>query len=208
MATALFLCDYHLYTLSSPYCRKIAHVCSSGLQIRNPTSETRICSCFDNHGLVAKPPTRKATCPWSAGGRVQGASEWTYRIGRKAFLEVIPDGVRGGSNRGFEEIGDLCPVYKFCGRSRIGVVGTVLPFQRQPSSPNPTLGIIVPWGSKSHVLVRCAVRNRKDLLHPFIKPLRERCQVFRGVVLGTLQFLWLSRERLAGLSRYAASTCL
>ena len=69
-----------------------------------------------------------------------------------------------------------------------------LPFQRQPPSPDPILGIIVSWGTKPNTLVRRAVRCRKDPLHPFIEPLGERCQVFWGVVPGTPQFLYLSGE--------------
>ena len=71
-----------------------------------------------------------------------------------------------------------------------------LPCQRQPSSPDPVLGIIVSWGAKPDVLVRGAVRRREELLHPLIEPLGERGQVFQGVVLGIPQLLYSTGERL------------
>ena len=82
---------------------------------------------------------------------------------------------------------DLCT--KIRGRRHIGTASVDLPLQRQAPSPNPILGIVVSWGTKSDVLVRGAVRNRKDPLHPFVKPLGERCHVFWGVIPRTPQFL-------------------
>ena len=74
-----------------------------------------------------------------------------------------------------------------CEGRRIGRVSMSLPCQRQPPSPDPVVRVIVSWRTKSDVLVRGAVRNRKDLLHSLVEPLGERRQVFWGVEPGKSQ---------------------
>jgi hypothetical protein len=186
MATALFLCNNHLYGLYSPR-RQTTHVCSSGLQNWNPRSETRLCSCSDNHGLVAKPPTRNAFCLSLVGGSVQGyQSGRTELLGRRrlklSLMESAVDWIEGSKNFATSAL-----YTGVCGRRRIGGASVSLPCQRQPSSPDPIVGIIVSWGTKSDVLVRGAVRNRKDLLHPLVEPLGKRREVFWGVEPGEFQ---------------------
>ena len=91
---------------------------------------------------------------------------------------------------------ETCALY--AGMSRYQIINGVsasLPSQRQPPGSDPAVGIIVSWGTKFDVLIRVAIRNRKDLLYAIIEPLGKCCQVFGGVELGMLQLLWLWVER-------------
>ena len=74
-----------------------------------------------------------------------------------------------------------------CGRQHTGGVSMSLPCQRQPSSHDPTVDVVVSWGTKSDVLVRGAVRRRKDPLHPPVELLGKQRQIFWGVKSGELQ---------------------
>ena len=97
-------------------------------------------------------------------------------------MESAVDWIEGSKN--FATSALYAEVY---GRRRIGRVNMSLPCQRQPPGPDPIVGVIVSWRTKSDVLVRGAVRNRKDLLHSFVEPLGERRQVFWGVEPGKSQ---------------------
>ena len=80
-------------------------------------------------------------------------------------------------------------------RRFINSVSVGLPSQRQPPGPNSTARIVVSRGAKSDILIRIAIRHRKNLLYPFVEPLRERCQIFGGVEFGILKLPWLRVER-------------
>jgi len=63
----------------------------------------------------------------------------------------------------------------------INGVGVNLPSQRYPPSLDSAVDIVVSRRTKFDVLICMAIRGRKDLLHPFVELLGERCQVI-GVV--------------------------
>ena len=70
-------------------------------------------------------------------------------------------------------------------RSRfINKVSVNLPSQSYPPGLDSIVEVIVPRRTKFDVLICTVVRNRKDLLHPFVELLGERCQVFRVVEFG------------------------
>jgi len=56
-----------------------------------------------------------------------------------------------------------------------------LPSQRYPPSLDSVVRVVVSRETKFDVLICTAIRSRKDLLHPFVELLGERCQVL-GVV--------------------------
>ena len=69
-------------------------------------------------------------------------------------------------------------------RCFINRVSMSLPSQRYPPGLDSVVEIVVSRKSKFDVLICTAVRSRKDLLHPFIELLGERCQVLRVVEFG------------------------
>ena len=68
-----------------------------------------------------------------------------------------------------------------------------LPIERQPSSLDSKLGIIVPRVAEFYILNRLVVGE--DLLHPFVELLDKCSQIIRGVEFGVAQHLWLQAER-------------
>ena len=105
------------------------------------------------------------------------------------FAEVGPNGVHGGLDRGFKEPRNLCAV---CVQVCVSVrwqSECEIPCQRQSPSLDSVLGVIIPRGAESDVLSRLVIREYS--LHPFVEPLRKRCQVFWGVELGTTELPWL-----------------
>ena len=154
---------------------------SSGLQNWNPRSKSRFWSCSDNHGLVAKPPTRNANCPRSVRGGIQQYQRIrTELVGRRrlklSLMESTVAWIEGSKNT------ETCALYarNFECR-RINRAGVSSPSQRQPPGPDSTFGIIISRRAEFDVLIRITVRSRKDLLHPFVELLGKCCQIVGGV---------------------------
>ena len=113
--------------------------------------------------------------------RCSRISEYTDRFGAKALSEVAPDTVHGRLNRGFEELTNCALYARTSQRQFINRLSVNLPSQRYPPNFDFIVEIVVSRRTKFDVLIRTAIRSRKDLLHPFVKLLGERCQVL-GVV--------------------------
>ena len=162
---------------------------SSGLQNRNPRSKSRFWSCSDNHGLVAKPPTRNANCSWLIRSGIQEYQRTrTELVGRRrlklSLIESTVDWIEGSKNT------ETCALYARNFESqRVNRATVSSPRQRQPPGPDSTVGIVISRGTKFDILIRIAVRSRKDLFHPLIKLLGKCCEVARGVEFGVLQLL-------------------
>ena len=188
MATALLLCDNHCY--SRPWPRgDFAHVCISGLQNFNPRSRSRFSSCWDNHGLVANPPTRNANYPQDIRSDAQEyQSTRTELIVRRclklSLIESTVDWIEGSKNP------ETCVLYpqRFRGRF-VGKAGTGIPSQHQPPGLDSIVGIIIPRGTKFEILRRLIIR--KDLLHPSVESLGEFFQILGSVESRTPQHPWL-----------------
>ena len=71
-------------------------------------------------------------------------------------------------------------------RQFINRVSVSLPGQRYSPSLDSIVGVIVSRRAKFDVLIRTTIRNRKDLLRPFVELLGKRRQVFGSVEFGIL----------------------
>jgi len=80
-------------------------------------------------------------------------------------------------------------------RQFINRANVSLPSQSYPPGLDSVVGIIVSRRAKLDVLIRMAVRSRKDLLHPLVELPGKRRQVFGGVEFRILQLLWLRVEQ-------------
>ena len=169
----------------------------SGLQNSNPRSTSRFSSCSETHGLVAKPPTRNANCSSLTRSSIhEYQSVRTELMGRRrlklSLIESTVDWIEGSKN---PETCALCA--RMSRRKFVQKVSANLPSQCQLSGLDSTAGIIISRRAKLDILVRMAIRNRKDLLYPSVKLLGKCCQVLGGVEFRILQLLWL---RLSDLS--------
>ena len=164
----------------------------SGLQVFSPISKNCFSSCSDNHGLVAKPPTRNTSCPRTIRDRIYEVPSVRTESGSRFCLRLsltasTVDRIEGSKNP------ETCALYAWrlwC--QFLNRLNASPPCQRKPPGLDSTIGIIIPQGSKSDVLSCLIVRE--DPLYPFIELLGKCPQVLRGVELGTLPLLWLTVE--------------
>ena len=122
----------------------------------------------------------------------------TDLVGRRclklSLIEFTVDWIEGSKNS------ETCALRARMSRSRfINKVSVNLPSQRYPPGLDSVVEIVVSRRTKFDVLICTATRGRKDLLHPFVELLGERCQVLGVVEFRIRQLLWLGPGRAIGL---------